>query len=68
MELKIDIDKKDNAVSLDRIIDMVLENAESDPQKQFDYMKQIGCDIIQGYLLGRPVPADDIEQMLIGLL
>ena len=41
MELKIDIDKKDNAVSLDRIIDMVLENAESDPQKQFDYMKHL---------------------------
>lgn len=39
MELKIDIDKKDNAVSLDRIIDMVLENAESDQQEQFDYMK-----------------------------
>lgn len=36
MGLKIDIDKKDNAVSLDRIIDMVLENAEADPQKQFE--------------------------------
>lgn len=29
MELKLDIDKKDNAVSLDRIINMVLENAEA---------------------------------------
>ena len=44
----------------------VAEGVET--EEQFDYMKQIGCDIIQGYLLGRPVPADDIEQMLIGLL
>lgn len=44
----------------------VAEGVET--QDQFDYMQQIGCDIIQGYLLGRPVPAEDIEQMLIGLL
>ncbi len=44
----------------------VAEGVET--QDQFDYMQQIGCDIIQGYLLGRPVPAEEIEQMLIELL
>lgn len=44
----------------------VAEGVET--QDQFDYMQQIGCNIIQGYLLGRPVPAEEIEQMLIELL
>lgn len=44
----------------------VAEGVET--QEQFDYMQQIGCNIIQGYLLGRPVPAEEIEQMLIELL
>lgn len=44
----------------------VAEGVET--QEQFDYMKQIGCDVIQGYFLGKPMPAEDIEQLLIKLL
>ncbi|HKM34363.1 MAG TPA: bifunctional diguanylate cyclase/phosphodiesterase [Lachnospiraceae bacterium] len=44
----------------------VAEGVET--KEQFDYMKQVGCDVIQGYLLGKPMPAEDIEQLLIRLL
>ena len=36
--------------------------------KQYEYLKQIGCDIIQGYLLGKPMPEHEIDKLLIRLL
>lgn len=33
--------------------------------KQFDYLKQIKCDYIQGYYLGHPMCQDDIEKLII---
>ncbi|MDE7445933.1 MAG: bifunctional diguanylate cyclase/phosphodiesterase [Lachnospiraceae bacterium] len=32
---------------------------------QFDYLKNIGCECVQGYLLGRPMPKEEIEQILL---
>ena len=37
-------------------------------KEQLDYLRDIGCDAIQGYLLGRPEPAVEIEKLLIHLL
>jgi EAL domain-containing protein (putative c-di-GMP-specific phosphodiesterase class I) len=33
--------------------------------EQFDYLEEIGCECIQGYLLGKPMPKEDIEQLLL---
>lgn len=33
-------------------------------QEQFDYLKEIGCEYIQGYLLGKPLPEQQIEELL----
>ena len=33
-------------------------------ESQYEYLKGIGCDVIQGYLLGRPEPAETIELIL----
>ena len=35
---------------------------------QYEYLRDIGCDVIQGYLLGRPMPSEEIEKLLIHLL
>ena len=34
-------------------------------QEQFDYLKSIECDCIQGYLLGKPLPGDELEKLLM---
>lgn len=34
-------------------------------QNQYDYLKEIQCDCIQGYLLGKPMSATDIEKIII---
>lgn len=33
-------------------------------EEQFDYLQQIGCDVIQGYLLGKPQSPEEIEDLL----
>lgn len=44
----------------------VAEGVET--QEQYEYLRDIGCDTIQGYLLGHPEPVSEIEKMLIHLL
>lgn len=34
-------------------------------QEQLDILMELGCDAVQGYLLGRPVPADVFEQRFL---
>lgn len=37
-------------------------------EQQYNYLHAIGCDVIQGYLLGKPQSAEEIEKLLQGLL
>ena len=32
--------------------------------EQSDFLEGIGCDIVQGYYYGRPVPVAEFEQLL----
>lgn len=41
----------------------VAEGVET--EEQFQYLNEIGCDCIQGYLLGKPMPKEEIEQLLL---
>ena len=34
-------------------------------QDQFNYLKKIGCDCIQGFFLGRPSTSEEIERLLL---
>jgi diguanylate cyclase (GGDEF)-like protein/PAS domain S-box-containing protein len=44
---------------------VVAEGVETDEQRHF--LLNHGCDIFQGYLFSRPVPAPDFAQNLVGL-
>ncbi len=44
----------------------VAEGVET--KEQLDYMQKIGCNVIQGYLLGKPMPPEEMEQLLVKLL
>ena len=56
VELIIDISK-----FLD--VPVIAEGVEE--QEQLDTLKELGCDIIQGYYYSKPVPADEFEEFLI---
>ena len=43
-------------------VPVIAEGVED--KEQADYLKSIGCDMIQGYYFGRPMPAQDFEKML----
>lgn len=36
--------------------------------RQYEYLCSIGCDVIQGYLFGKPLSADEVEAMLKTML
>lgn len=37
-------------------------------EKQYEYLHSIGCDVIQGYLFGKPLSAEEVEKVLISAL
>lgn len=37
-------------------------------EDQFAYLKKIGCDVIQGYLLGKPISVEEVDQVFINML
>lgn len=37
-------------------------------EQQYKYLHAIGCDVIQGFLLGKPLPAAQIEELLKNML
>lgn len=43
-------------------ISVIAEGVETDEQR--DFLKENGCQRIQGYLVGRPVPADQVQRLI----
>jgi diguanylate cyclase (GGDEF)-like protein/PAS domain S-box-containing protein len=41
---------------------LVAEGVET--QAQYDYLQQKGCDLVQGYLFSRPIPASDVLEFI----
>ena len=63
------VDPKDAALGAAAIamahglhLTVIAEGVENEAQKAF--LKARGCDIIQGYLVGRPMPPDDFTKLL----
>lgn len=47
-------------------IESIAEGVEE--QAQFDHLCAVGCDIIQGFLFGKPQPSEEIEELLKGFV
>jgi EAL domain-containing protein (putative c-di-GMP-specific phosphodiesterase class I) len=45
-------------------LDVVAEGVET--PEQLAHLKRLGCDLIQGYLVGRPAPAPDAIDLRLG--
>ena len=43
-------------------LDTVAEGVET--REQFDVLRTLGCQVVQGYFISRPVPADEIAALL----
>ncbi|MHB8455627.1 MAG: EAL domain-containing protein [Acidiferrobacterales bacterium] len=41
-------------------LDIIAEGVET--EKQYDFLKNSGCHLFQGYLFGKPVPIDDLQR------
>lgn len=44
-------------------VETVAEGVEN--KEQFEYLKKMNCDNIQGYLLGRPMGEEDVEDLIL---
>lgn len=59
-----------SAIIIEQVVEMakkmqirtLCEGVETEKQAQF--LKQIGCNMAQGYLFSKPVPMDDFEKMM----
>lgn len=71
-ELVDHIDSDENALLIVKSIIMMTKGmgirtiAEGvEYESQFEILKGLGCDEIQGYLLGRPVPSIEFEKLYL---
>ena len=72
----IDTAIKDKATNIitESVVDMVnklgLETiAEGvEDKNQYDFLKRINCDIVQGFLMGKPMSRADFEKLFVGQL
>lgn len=51
-------------VTLAKSIDMRIVCEGVETEEQADFLRKIGCDLAQGYLFARPMPAADFEGLL----
>ena len=48
-------------LSLARTLDLTVVAEGVETEVQLERLQQLGCPVVQGYLLGRPVPAEQAQ-------
>jgi len=56
----------ESIIQLGRTLNMTLVAEGIETQAQADCLSRAGCDLLQGFLLSRPVPVDQFEQHISG--
>ena len=51
-------------IEIARIFNMKVVAEGIETRDQFEHLRSIGCDMIQGYLIGKPMPYDEMEKFL----
>ena len=47
-------------------LETIAEGVED--QNQYEFLKKINCDIVQGFLMGKPMSRTDFEKLFVGQL
>jgi diguanylate cyclase (GGDEF)-like protein len=53
-------------VFMGRELDMCMVCEGVETKEQYEFLKGIGCDIMQGYYFGRPMPLEEFDKFLSG--
>jgi EAL domain-containing protein (putative c-di-GMP-specific phosphodiesterase class I) len=51
-------------ISIGHILNLKVISEGVETQEQLDTLKEIGCDYIQGYIWGRPMPPEEAEKII----
>jgi len=51
-------------INLSKVFDVVTVAEGVETKEQYDFLKENGCDIIQGYYLSKPLPLNDFEELI----
>ena len=51
-------------INLSKTMDAVTVAEGVETKEQCDFLKENGCDVVQGYYLGKPLPLEDFEKLI----
>ena len=51
-------------VNLSKMMDAISVAEGVETKEQYEFLKESGCDVIQGYYLSRPLPLNDFEDLM----
>ncbi|MEN9757085.1 MAG: hypothetical protein RL755_1272 [Pseudomonadota bacterium] len=63
-ELKDDMEITATIIAMGKILGFKVLAEGVETQAQLDFLKQKGCDVYQGYIKSKPLPADDFLKLL----
>ncbi len=53
-----------NVINMAKELQMVVLCEGVETREQVDFLKEAGCDVIQGYFFGKPMPIDEFESFI----
>ena len=51
-------------INLSKVMNATTISEGVETKEQYDFLKENGCDIIQGYYLSKPLPVNEFEDLI----